>query len=177
MKLGPADVRAPAANGRPTAEHDIGLYDLAAILEQIPLFADIDRSKLKLLAFTSERVEYQPGDNVFQQGDVGSTAYVILSGLADVVLETADGEVVVAELGQYQVFGEMALLSNAPRSTTIRARTALSLLVLSHDVFMRLVSENADIALGMTRVLAERLASTLRDYSRVRSTLQDHAGK
>jgi hypothetical protein len=39
---------------------------------------------------------------------------------------------------------------------------------------MRLVSENADIALGMTRVLAERLASTLRDYSRVRSNGNDH---
>jgi putative ABC transport system ATP-binding protein len=169
-----AEPRTASDPNKQKAEQNIGLYDLASILGQIPLFADIDRSKLKLLAFTSERVEYQSGDTVFRQGDVGHKAYVVLSGLADVVLETADGEVVVAELGQFQVFGEMALLSNIPRSTTIRARSALSLLVLSHDVFMRLVSENADIALGMTRVLAERLASTLRDYSRVRSNGNDH---
>jgi putative ABC transport system ATP-binding protein len=147
--------------------NSVGLYELTAILLKIPLFADIDRSKLKLLAFTSERLNYEAGQNVFRQGENGDKAYVVLDGIADVVLESSAGENVVAQLGRYQVFGEMALLSSMPRATTIRAHTTLSLLALSHDVFLRLVEENADIAVGMTRILAERLASTLRDYGRV----------
>lgn len=71
---------------------------------------------------------------------------MILEGAADVVLESASRETVVARLGRHQVFGEMALLSSMPRTTTIRAAEALSMLALSQDVFVRLVEENAGIA-------------------------------
>jgi CRP-like cAMP-binding protein len=60
----------------------------------------------------------------------------------------------------------MALISAMPRTTTIRAKTALNLLAISHDVFVPLVEQNAAIAVGMTQILAARLASTLRDYGR-----------
>ena len=150
-----------------SGETRVDLYDLVAILSQIPLFAGIDRSKLKLLAFTSERVDYDAGQTVFTQGSIGDKAYVILEGWADVILESGGGETVVAEIGRDKVFGEMALLSNMPRTTAIRARTALSLLAINHDVFVRLIEENSDIAVGLMRMLAERLASTLRDYGRV----------
>jgi len=153
--------------GDSTTDGDVGLYELVAILHKIPMFAGIDRPKLKLLAFTSERLNFEPGQIVFRQGETGSKAYVVLDGIADVVLESQGRDNVVAQLGRSQVFGEMALLSSMPRTTTIRARTALSLLSLSHDVFLRLVEENSDIAIGITRILAERLASTLRDYGRV----------
>lgn len=168
-RAGPAAVTTSADADKKNVPQDgnVDLYDLVSILTHIPLFADIDRSKLKLLAFTSERTSYEPGQTVFRQGAAGNKAYVVLEGTANVVLESGAGENIVAQLGRNQVFGEMALLSNMPRTTTIRARTALSLLVLSHDVFLRLVEENADIAVGMTRILAERLATTLRDYSRV----------
>jgi CRP-like cAMP-binding protein len=58
----------------------------------------------------------------------------------------------------------MALLSKIPRTTTIRAKTPLVLLSFSQDVFLRMVEENSEIARAMMRVLAERLAATLRDY-------------
>jgi CRP-like cAMP-binding protein len=61
----------------------------------------------------------------------------------------------------------MALLSKMPRTTTIRARTPLVLLSLSQDVFLRMVEENSEIAIAMMRVLAERLASTLREYGKL----------
>jgi len=128
------------------------------------LFKDIDRSKLKLLAFTSERLQFNENQEVFHQGDPGDHAYVIVEGEVDVVLESAAGESTVATLGRNEFFGEMALLSKIPRTTTIRAKTPLVLLRFSQDVFLRMVEENSEIARGMMRVLAERLAATLRDY-------------
>jgi putative ABC transport system ATP-binding protein len=137
------------------------------IMARIPLFAGIDRAKLKLLAFTSEKVEFAPGDTVFHQGDAGDRAYVVLEGSVDVIVESTTGESTtcestVATIGRHQLFGEMALLANQPRTTTIRAATPTQLLAMRQDVFVRLVKEDAGIALGITRVLIERLASTLR---------------
>lgn len=145
----------------------VGLNEIASLLMNIPLFKDIDRSKLKLLAFTSERVQFDENQEVFHQGDSGDHAYVIVEGEVDVVLESAGGESTVATLGRNEVFGEMALLSNIPRTTTIRAKTPLVLLSFSQDVFLRMVEENSEISRAMMRVLAERLASTLRDYGEV----------
>jgi ABC-type multidrug transport system fused ATPase/permease subunit len=143
-----------------------GLNEIVSVLMSIPLLAGIDRSKLKLLAFTSERVQFDKGQEVFHQGDAGNNAYVIIKGKADVVLESASGPKTVAQLGANDVFGEMALLAKIPRSTSIRAATDLTLIRISRDVFVRMVEENSEIALAMLRVLTERLAATLRDYGK-----------
>lgn len=147
--------------------HAVSLDEMANMLMDLSIFAGIDRSKLKLLAFTSERVHFDENQEIFHQGDPGDRAYVVIEGKVDVILESAAGPTTVATLGRNQLFGEMALLSRTPRTTTLRARTPLVLLSINQDVFMRMVEENSDIAIAMMRVLAERLASTLRDYSRV----------
>ncbi|MCG8357546.1 MAG: cyclic nucleotide-binding domain-containing protein, partial [Kiloniellales bacterium] len=61
------------------------------ILRRIPLFANIEPAKLKLMAFASERMTYRDGQAVVRQGEQGDSAYVILEGEADVVVDTAGG--------------------------------------------------------------------------------------
>lgn len=155
----------------------VGLNEIVRMLMDIPLFAAIDRSKLKLLAFTSERVQFDAGQIVFRQGDTGDHAYVVVDGEADVVLESPGGSSTVATLGRNEIFGEMALLAKMPRTTTIRARTPLTLLSLGQDVFLPLVEENGEIAVAMLRVLAERLASTLRNYGKLVAENRAEAGR
>lgn len=145
----------------------VGLNEIATLLMDIPLFKDIDRSKLKLLAFTSERLQFDENQEVFHQGDSGGHAYVIVEGEVDVVLDSVAGQNTVATLGRNEFFGELALLSKIPRTTTIRAKTPLVLLRFSQEVFLRMVEENSEIASAMMRVLAERLAATLRDYGEI----------
>ena len=60
------------------------------VLRTIPLFAKIEPPKLKLLAFTSERLEFMDGDALFHQGDVGDAAYIILRGRADVMVDSRE---------------------------------------------------------------------------------------
>ena len=155
----------------------VNLNEIATLLVDIPLFAGIDRSKLKLLAFTSEQIHFEEGQAVFHQGDPGEQAYVIIEGEVDVVLESAGGESTVATLGRNEFFGEMALLSNMPRTTTIRAKTPLTLLSFSQDVFLRMVDENSEISGAMMRVLAERLATTLREYGEMMAGKEHPADK
>ena len=69
-------------------------------LKQVPLFREVEPARLKLLAFTSERVHFEPGQRFFARGDVADAAYVILSGTAEVSIDGPAGPVRLALLGQ-----------------------------------------------------------------------------
>jgi hypothetical protein len=97
------------------------LKDEVDLLRKVPLFANMDPAKLKLLAFTSTRASFKPGQELFHQGDEGDAAYLILSGEADVIADTPSGEVPVATIGQNAVVGEIAILCEVPRTASVRA--------------------------------------------------------
>jgi len=130
------------------------------ILRRIPLFANIDPAKLKLMAFASERMTYKPGQAVVRQGDPGDAAYVILEGTADVSVQTANGPLSVATLGRNDIVGDIALLLDVPRTATVTAESELVTLKLTKDLFFQLVHDFPDMAIEVMRVLAHRLEHT-----------------
>jgi len=138
----------------------LSLNEEVDLLRKIPLFAKIDPSKLKLLAFTSERLTYGAGQELFHQGDVGDTAYIIIDGEADVLVDTPTGELAVAKLKQNDLVGEIAILINVPRTATVRADSELTTLAISKDQFFRMIGEFPDMAVEIMRELAQRLERT-----------------
>ena len=86
--------------------------------------------------------------------------YVILAGVADVLLETPTGQITVAELSKNAFVGETAILCDAPRNATVKARETLSTLKISKDMFYRLVTEFPTMAIEMMRELAHRVEDT-----------------
>lgn len=129
-------------------------------LRQVPMFRDIEPSRLKLLAFTSERVKFAAGQKLFSQGDAGDAAYVILDGKADVVLDAKDGHVKVAELGKNALVGEMAILSDVPRSATVVASEPSTALRIDKRVFLELLTQFPQMSIAVMRELASRLERT-----------------
>jgi CRP-like cAMP-binding protein len=130
------------------------------LLRRVPYFAEIEPAKLKLLAFMSERVAFDPGKRLFRQGDPGDAAYLIISGEAEVTRETPAGPVLLATLGANEIVGDMAILGNVPRNATVGAKGRLVTLRISKEPFMRMVREFPSMAVAMMQELAERLAST-----------------
>ncbi|MBV9076663.1 MAG: Crp/Fnr family transcriptional regulator [Methylobacteriaceae bacterium] len=129
-------------------------------LKQVPMFKDIDPTRLKLLAFTSERVSYRAGQRLFVQGDVADAAFVLLEGKVDVVLSDGGNQVKVAELGQNAILGEMGILSGMPRSATVVASEPSSALRIDRRVFLELLSQFPQMSLAIMRELARRLERT-----------------
>ncbi len=129
-------------------------------LRQVPMFRDIDPARLKLLAFTSERVQFAGGQRFFSQGDASDAAYVILEGRANVLLQTPNGEIKVAELGQNALVGEMGILADNPRSASIEAQAATTALRIDKRVFLELLAQFPQMALAVMRELANRLERT-----------------
>jgi hypothetical protein len=76
----------------------MSIQDEVSVMRRIPLFAHIDSQKLKLLAFTSERIVFAPGQILFRQGDEGDAAYVIIEGQADVLVDAPKGAISVATM-------------------------------------------------------------------------------
>ena len=141
------------------------------VLRSIPLFAKIEPAKLKLLAFTSDRMSFDPGQILFEQGDAGDAAYVVLSGSAEVLVNRAGSQIKVADLEKNAIVGEIAILCDVPRTATVRAHDRLDTLRISKDQFLRLLAEFPDIAIEIMRVLADRLGRTTAELSEARAQL------
>ncbi len=138
----------------------MNLNEEVEILKGVPIFAKIEPAKLKLLAFTGERMNFNAGQELFHQGDQGDAMYVILAGTADVLIDSPGGQIRVAELKRNNFVGDMAILCDVPRTATITAREPLTTLKISKDMFYRLVTEFPQMAIEMMRELAHRLEDT-----------------
>ena len=138
----------------------MNLNEEVEILKGVPIFAKMEPSKLKLLAFTGERMNFAEGQELFHQGDPGDAMYVILAGIADVVIESPSGPITVAQLKKNNFVGDMAILGDVPRTATIKAREPLTTLKISKDMFYRLVAEVPQMAIEVMRELAHRLEDT-----------------
>lgn len=136
------------------------LKDEVDMLRRVPIFSRIAPTKLKLLAFASDRISCREGQNLFHQGDVGDAAYVILSGTAEIVVDTPTGELKLADVESNSIVGEIAILCEVSRTATVRATSRLEVLKISKDNFLCLVHDFPEIAIEIMRVLAERLNHT-----------------
>jgi CRP-like cAMP-binding protein len=143
------------------------------VLRSIPIFAKIEPAKLKLLAFTSERLEFLDGEELCHQGDFGDAAYIILDGQADVLVDTPDGALKVAEVGRNDIIGEIAILCDVPRTATVTANTDLATLKISKDNFFQLLGQFPQIGIEVMHELASRLHHTTQALTAAKARLRD----
>jgi len=102
---------------------------------------------------------FEAGDIVFQQGDLGDSVYVIEQGECDVIQEANGEQKLLATLTAGDYFGEMALLSDESRNATIKARSAMKVLIIPKGDFNKL--RHSVPAFGeVFRALAQKRAST-----------------
>ena len=130
------------------------------ILRKIPLFANIEPVKLKLMAFASQRITFQSDQSLFSHGDEGDAAYIIIEGEADILVDTPAGPLTVAKVGKNDIVGEIAILCDVPRTATVRATTELTTLRVTKDLFFRMVPDFPEMGMEVMRVLAHRLEQT-----------------
>jgi CRP-like cAMP-binding protein len=152
------------------------LNDEVELLGKVSLFAGLQPSQLKLLAFTSQRLTFEEGDFLFRQNDPAYEAYVVLSGTAEVIVEINGSEMVVASLEKNAIVGEIAILSDVARTATVRAATELETLCIEKEQMLKLLREFPSMAIDVMRVLAERLTATTADLSKARQELEQLRG-
>jgi CRP/FNR family transcriptional regulator, cyclic AMP receptor protein len=153
LRAGP--IRVPSARGPvPEAPSTPALE----LLAQVPLFQGLGSTAHQRIAarFIERRLE--AGEVLFREGEVGTALYVVADGEIEVLIGRGGREVTLARLGPRSHLGEMALLDDAPRSTSARATTRTTLLEVSREVFLAELIE----APGATRALLGEMARRLR---------------
>jgi NTE family protein len=120
------------------------MADLAHSIRNIPLFSGLSREDVaKIMGYLAE-VEFPAGTTIFSQGDKGDALYLIQSGAVRIQLEVGGSRAeTIAVLGPQEYFGEMALLSSAPRSAAVVAVKDSALWKLSRESWDDLIAKHS----------------------------------
>jgi len=123
------------------------------LLKAAVIFRDLLAEDLAPLARVAEEEAYGQGTRVFQEGELGDTLYVILSGRVRILRAGRE----LAVLGPGEAFGEMAVLDAAPRSATAETLEPSELLVIGSEEFYEVLREQAELAEALIKMLSARL--------------------
>ena len=153
----PAD---PLAGDAQRRARDHGLKARARALRAVDFLKDLPDDAINRLSAEARSELYQPGEIVVRQGDHGQELYVCLSGEL-VVLHATDGGTAreIAKLTAGGLFGELSLMTGAPRTATVQAASACELLVIGKTSFSELLADNPAFAELISARLAERQAA------------------
>ncbi len=117
----------------------VGLYEILAMskqraaLEHSALFQGMTGYQIRKTILISELREHADGDRLIEQGTVGSSMYLVVSGQLDVIRRDPGGERLIATLGPGDVFGEIGFVHATHRTADVRARGPVSVLRFDHE--------------------------------------------
>jgi CRP-like cAMP-binding protein len=144
----------------------------AEMLRRIPLFEGCDPAQLQILAFASERMEFPAGATMVTAGEADTGALLILAGTAEVWIDSAKGPQVLAQAAPGTLLGELAMIGGIPPSFTATASTPVTAARIRHPIFMRVVEEYPEFGAAVLAALAEKLDSSVADFSSVRKLFE-----
>src|SRR5438132_7425302 len=125
-------------------------------LQSAPLFGQLPDKLVEAIAGSAKETRLLAGEWLFRQGDPPNGFYVVLTGRLEVVLENPD-LVRMRVLGAGSVLGELALLTHAPRSASVRALRDSQLLLVTRAGFDRLLEKDRSFADVLIHLLAAEL--------------------
>jgi CRP/FNR family transcriptional regulator, cyclic AMP receptor protein len=123
-------------------------------IRHVPLFSQCSKRELAQIASIADEIDLRDGKLMIREGERGREFFVLLEGSAEV---TKDGRR-INTLGPGDFFGEIALVSQSPRTATVKATSPVHTLVITERSFRRLLDEQPEIQRKVLVALAERLA-------------------
>src|SRR6185436_1734127 len=129
-----------------------------AVLKAVPIFAMLPEEQLRMLTMMVTRRSASRGTTIMAGGDPTDSLYIVLSGRLKVMMSDSEGkEVILSILGPGEFFGEMGLIDEEPRSSSVVTMEACELLSISKRDFNKCLAENFEMAMAVMRGLVRRL--------------------
>lgn len=125
------------------------------LLKRVPLFSGCSKAELRALASNADEIDLRAGTVLTREGRPGREFFVIVDGSAKVT----KGKRKLTEVGAGDWFGEIALLTNVPRTATVTATTPIRVLVLTSRAFKGVVESMPSVALKVLASVGERLSA------------------
>lgn len=148
------------------------MADIIATLRRNPIFRQVREDRLRFIVLSGAEQRLAPGETLFQRGEEGDAAYVVLSGAVRPVIAANGREVGLARLGPGELFGEVAVLCDRPRTAGVVAEGDTVILRIEATELRALLAEFPDLALELIRSLASRLERTSADFAAAQAPAQ-----
>ncbi len=126
-------------------------------LGKVPLFTSLDHKDLMTLAASARERQYQPGEEIVRQNDTGVGLFVLTSGQVRVTQDRQGTSYDLGVLEHGQVFGELSLLDDLPRTATITAIEPSSVIIVPIWDFRAALRDNPTMALNLLSSLSQRI--------------------
>ena len=123
------------------------------LIKSAPLFENCSKQELQRIARIADELDLRAGKVLIREGERGREFFVIVSGEVEVRRKGRK----MSTLGAGSYVGEIALLSQIPRTATVTATTPLDVLVITDRAFLNLLEKSPTIAVKVARTLAERV--------------------
>jgi CRP-like cAMP-binding protein len=124
------------------------------LIRKAPLFARCSRTEMKEIVKLADEIDLREGKEMTREGSPGREFFVLLEGNADVRKNSRK----VNTLGPGDFFGEIALVSHAPRTATVIATSPVRALVITDRSFRRLLDDSPEVKTKVMEAMAMRLA-------------------
>lgn len=132
------------------------------VIKSVPLFEGLNQSEFKEIEKIIHHRQYAKGETIFQEEEPGMGMYIIKSGKVKITTKVNDTEKELALLGEYDLFGELALLDESPRSATATAIDKTELIAIFRPDFFDLINRNTHLGLKVVLKLAQMIGMRLR---------------
>jgi signal transduction histidine kinase len=129
-------------------------------LRKIPLFSSLPDDDLQSLCQIVQEFHLPSGQVLFEEGSTGDMAYIIRGGEVEIVKISQKREILLATRGPGEVFGEIALIFDSPRTATVRARTDTDLVGIGREDLRKLLQISPSAAASMFDIVLSRLQNT-----------------
>ena len=127
-------------------------------LRRIWLFEGLTEDQLNSLSPFTYRKKFGPGELIVEEGHTGNGMYLIVSGNVEAVKGLGtERQQIVNKLGAGEVFGEMALLGEWPRTASVRAVDSVECLGIDRWVFLAQLERQPQVGIRMLHILAQKL--------------------
>lgn len=133
------------------------LDDELDVLNSVPFFAGMDPAQLKLLAFASDRIIFKTGQAIFTELDEAYSAFVILSGEANVTQTSKQGTLELGKVQSSSIVGEAALFDDELRTNTVTAASTVDTLLITRDSFQKLMASSPGTMSTILKSLGQRM--------------------
>lgn len=152
------------------------MAESSEILMYVPIFSDLEKETIDKILTIGTTKTYPKESYILMEEGTGTAMFVIISGKVKVSRTSSDGrEVILSILGEYDFFGEMAILDGLSRSASVIAMQDSELFIIQREQFLELLKDHPEIAINLLQELTQRLRAA---DSKIKAlSLKDAEGK
>jgi len=131
--------------------------EIMAYLHMVPIFSTLDFEELHQLSLETQKISFNKGAHLVEQGEEGDTFYIITEGTADVTMQKNGTITTLATLAPGDYIGEVSIISKTKRTATVTANSTVQTLRLSSKAFESLLNRNPHLSLRIMKDITARL--------------------